>query len=179
MTKNRSNLQRKENSSKKTNHRIHSTSTGEWSNKEKRTNERRKKKSKLKKSKKEQSPYRPDQHWGCFSSSRHLKHGRSLLSGSWTGKNGKSWDYGIGDEKMGNYGIKSALKTLHCDNNFMFFFYRRSPLFSLSLLQVDHLLAELNLVFKDGSLQCNGWKLYPCSKWWILSSFGKLAFRKC
>ena len=81
--------QRKENSSKKANHRIHSTSTGEWSNKEKRTNERRKKKSKLKKSKKEQSPYRPDQHWGCFSSSRHLKHGRSLLSGSWTGKNGE------------------------------------------------------------------------------------------
>ena len=55
---------------------------------------------------------------------------------------------------MGSYGIKSALKTLHCDNNFMFcFFYRRSPLFSLSLLQVDHLLAEFNLVFKDDHLQ--------------------------
>ena len=34
---------------------------------------------------------------------------------------------------MGNYGIKSTLKTLHCDNNFMFcFFFTADRLFSAS-----------------------------------------------
>ena len=90
--------------------------------------------------------------------------GASHPRGTWS--TGALCSLGHELEKMGNNGIMgsgtkkweimgSKVHWKHCIVTIIscFFFYRRSPLFSLSLLQVDHLLAEFNLVFKDDHLQ--------------------------
>ena len=91
--------------------------------------------------------------------------GASHPRGTWSA--GALCSLGHELEKMGNNGIvgsgtkkweimRSKVHWKHCIVTIIscfVFFYRRSPLFSLSLLQVDHLLAEFNLVFKDDHLQ--------------------------